>query len=65
MAAKDVLEELEEILACPKCHGPVNRREDRYICEACRLAFPIREGIPDFLLEDALPLEPQSGTDEG
>ena len=49
--------DLDSILACPKCHGPVLREGDvRYVCERCRLAFPIRDGIPDFLLEDAQPL---------
>ncbi len=63
--SEDSLEELEDILACPKCHGPVVRREGRYVCEACRLAFPIRDGIPDFLLEDALPLETPAEPGQG
>ena len=48
-----------ELLACPVCLGeiryePVN---ERLVCDACRLIFPIRDGIPVLLREDALPLD--------
>jgi uncharacterized protein YbaR (Trm112 family) len=44
---------LLEILACPVCKGPlVMRREPQLlVCRADRLAFPIRDGIP-LMLED-------------
>ncbi len=55
----DHLDELLEILACPKCKQPVAyRKEDNvFLCKNCRLKFPVIDGIPDFLLEDAEPLE--------
>jgi uncharacterized protein YbaR (Trm112 family) len=44
---------LLEILACPVCKGPlVLRREAQVlVCRADRFAFPIRDGIP-LMLED-------------
>jgi uncharacterized protein YbaR (Trm112 family) len=47
--------ELLEVLACPKCRGPVVVSEDgtALICEADRLRFPITDGIPVMLLDEA------------
>ena len=46
---------LLEILACPVCKGPLVYRPEagELICRADRLAFPIREGIPVMLVEEA------------
>lgn len=46
---------LLDILACPLCKGPlVHRREaDVLVCRADRLAYPIRDGIPVMLEEEA------------
>ena len=55
--------ELLEILACPKCKGDIRlveksktHGEDGLICEKCYLLFPIREGIPVMLINEAIPL---------
>lgn len=52
---------LLDILVCPLCKGPlVYRREaQELVCKADRLAFPIRDGIPVMLEEEAraLPVE--------
>lgn len=47
--------ELLEILACPQCHAPVRQEGERIVCtsSACGLRFPIREGIPVMLVEEA------------
>lgn len=47
--------ELKEILACPKCKGELEfREEEREIrCRACRLAFRIEDDIPVMLLDEA------------
>lgn len=47
--------ELLEILACPQCKGDVhvNADESALICEACRLAYPVRDGIPVMLIDEA------------
>jgi hypothetical protein len=46
---------LLEILACPICKGPVVQRREAHVlvCRADRLAFPIRDGIPVMLEDEA------------
>ncbi len=56
-------EKLLELLACPACDDrpPVRLDGDRLICDACGRAYPIRDGIPDMLVESAiLPDQPPS-----
>ena len=50
--------DLREILACPKCKGPLEFREEQgeILCRRCRLAYAIRDGIPVMLIEEARPL---------
>jgi uncharacterized protein YbaR (Trm112 family) len=52
---------LLEILVCPKCHGDLVLKEDRLICQGCGLRYPIRDGIPVMLIEEAEPPEPPAG----
>ncbi|HEX6589041.1 MAG TPA: Trm112 family protein [Longimicrobiales bacterium] len=51
-------ERLLEILVCPKCKGELEHRRDasELVCDACRLRYPIRDGIPIMLIDEALPL---------
>ena len=46
---------LLDILACPICKGPLvyHKDEGELICKVDRLAYPIREGIPVMLEEEA------------
>ncbi len=46
---------LLEILACPVCKGPLvyRKAEQELVCKADRLAYPIRDGIPVMLEEEA------------
>jgi uncharacterized protein YbaR (Trm112 family) len=46
---------LLEILVCPVCKGPLAWKKDsqEFICKADRLAFPVRDGIPVMLEEEA------------
>ncbi len=46
---------LLEILVCPLCKGPLlyHKEAQELICKADRLAFPIRDGIPVMLEEEA------------
>ena len=59
--AVELAPELLEILACPNCHGSlaVDHDRDELICTAadCGLAYPVRDGIPVMLPEEARPLE--------
>jgi hypothetical protein len=48
--------ELLEILACPKCHTKVELREpDQLRCPRCKVLYPIVDGIPVMLIEEAKP----------
>ena len=52
---------LLEILVCPICKGPLvhRRAADELLCQADRLGFPIKDGIPVMLEEDARKLPPE------
>jgi uncharacterized protein len=45
--------ELLEILACPVCKGSLRMDELSLVCTSCRLRYPIRDGIPVLLAEEA------------
>ncbi len=51
---------LLEILVCPLCKGPLLYRRDaaELVCRADRLAFPVKDGIPVMLEDDARKLDP-------
>ena len=55
--AIDLAPELLEILACPNCHGAlaVDHDRDELVCLAadCGLAYPVRQGIPVLLIDEA------------
>jgi len=59
MSAVDA--KLLEILVCPLCKGPLVYRKDagELVCRADRLAFPVRDGIPVMLEDDARKLPPE------
>lgn len=48
-------EELLQILVCPACKQGVTLLEDgsALICVACGLKYPIRDGIPVMLVDEA------------
>ncbi len=54
-----ISQELLEILACPNCKGAIYLAEDEsgLICRNCKLKYPIKDGIPIMLIEEAIPLE--------
>ncbi len=54
-------EKLMEILACPACKGPVKLQEERIVCQECGLRYPIRDGIPIMLVDEAERAEPDGG----
>ena len=53
-------ERLTDILACPVCKGPLiwQREAQEYVCRADRLAYPLRDGIPVMLPDEARRLAP-------
>ncbi len=52
---------LLEILVCPLCKGPLTYRKDaaELVCKADRLAYPVKDGIPVMLEEEAHKLPPE------
>ena len=46
---------LLEILVCPLCKGPLAYRRDagELVCKGDRLAYPVRDGIPVMLEDEA------------
>jgi len=55
---------LLEILVCPATHGPLryDRERQELISERAGLAYPIRDGIPIMLVDEARRLdEPEDG----
>ncbi|HEV7822440.1 MAG TPA: Trm112 family protein [Burkholderiales bacterium] len=52
---------LLDILVCPICKGPLVYLKSRQelICKADRLAYPIKDGIPVMLEDDARKLAPE------
>jgi|TARA_R110002167_G_scaffold285197_1_gene490342 uncharacterized protein YbaR (Trm112 family) len=54
-------QKLLSILACPLCKGPLkhDRVASELICFGDALAFPVRDGIPVMLEEEARKLTPE------
>ena len=50
-------ERLLDILVCPACRGDVEHKERRHliVCHGCGRRYPVREGIPVMLVEEAGP----------
>ena len=49
---------LVEVLVCPLTHGPLDydREKGELISKKARLAYPIRDGVPVMLADEARPL---------
>lgn len=49
--------QLLAIMQCPSCAGPLTERADppALVCSGCGLQYPVREGIPVMLIEEATP----------
>lgn len=50
---------LLEILACPKCKGDIIPLPEKsgLACRSCNLLYPVKEGIPIMLIDEAIKLE--------
>jgi uncharacterized protein YbaR (Trm112 family) len=56
-------EEFVEMMICPACRGKVRLKEDASAikCVACGRAYPIRNGIPAMIVEEATLEDEESG----
>jgi hypothetical protein len=51
---------LLKMLVCPQCNGPLLQVGDELVCEKSQLAYPIQDGIPVLLVEEARELQPKA-----
>ncbi len=63
MGKRMVDPKLLEILVCPLTKGPLgyDQKTDELISEQAGLAFPIRDGIPIMLVDEARSLDEDAG----
>lgn len=49
---------LLSVLVCPVCKGKLThlREQQQLVCEAEKLSYPIKDGIPIMLQDEATPL---------
>ena len=47
------------IMQCPSCAGTLKERREppALVCSGCGLQYPVRDGIPVMLIEEATPAE--------
>ncbi|MCD6527980.1 MAG: Trm112 family protein [Desulfuromonas sp.] len=51
-------QQLLDLLVCPQCKGELNSSEEQtLVCPHCQLAYPVRDGVPVMLIDEATPLE--------
>ena len=53
--ARDIDPRLLEILVCPQSRGPLryDRDKQELVSAQARLAYPVREGVPILLIDEA------------
>lgn len=61
---KTLSADLVQILRCPKCKHAVAVENDRLVCTnaSCGLRYPVRNGIPVMLVEEAEAPQPPNRT---
>ena len=59
MSNQDIDQKLLEILVCPLTKGPLefDKNKQELISRQAKLAYPIRDGIPIMLVEEARELD--------
>jgi len=48
-------ESLDDLWRCPQCRGVLKRSDDALLCSesSCRLSYPVLDGIPVMLIDQA------------
>jgi uncharacterized protein len=57
--------DLLDILACPRCRGPLAVEPASLRCDACMLRYRVDNGIPVMLIHEAEHLGPDHAGPEG
>ena len=62
MSDQEVDPKLLEILVCPLTKGPLryDRERQELISDQAKLAYPIRDGIPIMLVDEARSIDPDA-----
>lgn len=47
---------VRRLLACPRCHGELADDESGLRCDTCALLYPIVDGLPVLLVDQARPV---------
>ena len=51
-------QDLLQWLVCPKCKGVVELDQDeKLLCETCSVRYPVRDGLPVMLIDEAEKVE--------
>lgn len=55
-------QDLLDILVCPSCHATVKLvdEDSALLCEDCGLKYPVRDGIPVMLVDEAEQTRPET-----
>lgn len=49
--------ELLALLVCPATRAPLRQDGDELVSDEARLAYPIRDGVPVLIVEEARPID--------
>jgi len=51
-----------ELMVCPQCQAKLSydKNAKELLCESCKLAFPVTDGIPVLIIEEARKVESAS-----
>ena len=49
----DIDPALLEIIVCPACRSELSVQGEELVCAGCGLAYPVRDGIPVLLVDEA------------
>jgi uncharacterized protein YbaR (Trm112 family) len=63
--ANEIPQDLLDILVCPVDHGKVSLEGQELICADCGRAYPVRDGIPVMLEDEARQTRPGAGGKPG
>jgi uncharacterized protein YbaR (Trm112 family) len=44
---------LREVIRCPSCRSELEDSDEELVCVGCGLAYPVRDGIPVLLVDEA------------
>lgn len=50
---REFFEDYLKIGACPSCKGDIELKDNKIVCKKCGLKYPIRDGLPIMMIEEA------------